>query len=704
MAEKKVIEVEIQDNTKSLKSQYKDAVTELQKLSATYGETSMEAIKAAKAAAELKDRIEDTNDLIKTQKGEGAFIAVGKSIQAASSGLAAYEGALGLIGVESEELQKTMLRVQSAMALAQGLEGLEDAGRAFKTLGATIKSTTLFTTAYNFVMGISNKETATNVLVTEADTTAKVGLTGATGVLSTVTGGATTAMKLFRVALIATGIGAIIVLIGLLIANFDKVTAVVQKLSGYVIKAYDYFDNLGTGIKVLVGIFFPFIGVVYGAIKALEYFNVIDTKNERDMSARHVANIKRIDKELAKREEAKKARKKAYDEETGNIDRQIKLLEAQGKSTEALEKLQLKRSLTNQRELIKEARLNLQILRATNIGGVNDQMIEETLTAIAQMKQAILNTETDIQISRIETTKVTKTQAETNKELAKTLEDLTQKNTQYGLSEQELLKLNKLKTDALIQEQFLKSTDKDKEKQRTDALLANEIDYGNQLNALRKKEVSDLDTLKTTSAKDGIAQLVATKTTELQIEKDTADKKVVIEKESTEKQIALQNNLRQSRLKMTADAFTAIGDLVGSFNTKNDKDARKQFQIQKAFNLGAAITNTAMAVTGALTAGGNPIKLATGAQFVEAGIAATVGLANVAKIASTQFGSNSGGGGGGDVPTPNSTFNPSFNVVGNSGINQLAGIQQQPVKAYITTGEVSTALSLERNTLQKTTF
>jgi hypothetical protein len=417
-----------------------------------------------------------------------------------------------------------------------------------------------------------------------------------------------------------------------------------------------------------------------------------------------VANIKRIDKELAKREEAKKARKKAYDEETGNIDRQIKLLEAQGKSTEALEKLQLKRSLTNQRELIKEARLNLQILRATNIGGVNDQMIEETLTAIAQMKQAILNTETDIQISRIETTKVTKTQAETNKELAKTLEDLTQKNTQYGLSEQELLKLNKLKTDALIQEQFLKSTDKDKEKQRTDALLANEIDYGNQLNALRKKEVSDLDTLKTTSAKDGIAQLVATKTTELQIEKDTADKKVVIEKESTEKQIALQNNLRQSRLKMTADAFTAIGDLVGSFNTKNDKDARKQFQIQKAFNLGAAITNTAMAVTGALTAGGNPIKLATGAQFVEAGIAATVGLANVAKIASTQFGSNSGGGGGGDVPTPNSTFNPSFNVVGNSGINQLAGIQQQPVKAYITTGEVSTALSLERNTLQKTTF
>jgi hypothetical protein len=58
-------------------------------------------------------------------------------------------------------------------------------------------------------------------------------------------------MKLFRLALIATGIGAIIVLIGALIANFDKVTKVVSTLTGYVVKAYDYFDNLGTSIFVL---------------------------------------------------------------------------------------------------------------------------------------------------------------------------------------------------------------------------------------------------------------------------------------------------------------------------------------------------------------------------------------------------------------------------------------------------------------------
>jgi hypothetical protein len=693
--EKKVIEIEVKDNSKTLKQQYKEAVQEVQKLAQAFGETSVEVQNAAKRAAELKDQIEDVNDAIQAQKGEGAFIALGKSLSSVASGFSAVEGAMGLVGAESEDVQKAMLRVQSAMALAQGLEGLEDAGRAFKQLGAVVKSTTVYTTLYNFVMGVSNKETATNVALTEADTTAKVGLTGATGGLSVVTGTATTAMKLFRMALIATGIGAIVVLVGLLIANFDKVTKVVTTLSGYVVKAYDYFDNLGTAIKVLIGIFFPFIGVVYGAIKALEYFNIIDTKNERDQNERHIANMKRVDKSLAKQEQAKKARKKAYDEETGNIDRQIKLLEAQGKSTEALEKLQLKRSLTNQRELIKEARLNLQILRATNIGGVNDEMIEETKTAIAEMKQAILNTETDIQIARIESAKVTKDEVEKNKDLAKTLEDLTEKNKQYGLSEKELLLLSKLKTDALIQEQFLKSTDKDKEKQRTDALLANETDYNNQLNAIRKKEALDYETLKTTSAKDGIAQLVTTRTAELQIEKDTADKKRKLD----EDEIARKKRLRNTQVQLAADAFGAIGQLIESFNAKDEASARRQFKISKAFNLAAALTNTYLAVTGALTAGGNPIKLATGQQFVEAGIAGTVGLANVVKIASTQFGGG-GGGGGVDVPNPSSIIAPNLNVVGNTGINQLATLQQQPVKAYVVSNDITSAQQFDMKVQQ----
>ena len=644
MAEKKVIEIEIQDNSKTLKQQYKEAVLEVQKLADAFGATSVEVQNASKRAAELKDQIEDVNDAIQAQKGEGAFIALGKSVSAVANGFSAVQGAMGLVGVESEEVQQAMLRVQSAMALAQGLEGLEDAGRAFKQLGAVVKSTTIFTTAYNFVMGISNKETATNVGLTEADTVAKTGLSASTVGLTTATGGATTAMKLFRLALIATGIGAIIVLVGLLIANFDKVTKVVTKLSGYVIKAYDYFDNLGVAIKVLIGIFFPFIGVIYGAIKALEYFNIIDTKNERNMSARHEANMRRVDKSLAKREKERVARKKAYDEETGNIDRQIKLLEAQGKSTEALEKLQLKRSLANQRELIKEARLNLQILRATNLGGVNDEMIEETKTAIAEMKQAILNTETDIQIARIETgKKAVDTVKKTNEEL-------------YIIDDSEM---------------------KRREAQR-------KMDEENLALYL-----GDMTKAETQSAKDGIAQLVATRTTELEIEKNTADKKLAIEK-------SLQEHKAELRQKDFDLALQGIGVIKSIF--ERSKGVQKAAVIaESAIGIAKIITSTQAANAAAIAKysaipGGQAFSAAEIARNrIGAGIGIAANLTATAKAlqalggGSAPSGGGDLGGGGGGVIAPN------LNVVGNTGINQLATLQQQPVKAYVVSNDITSA-------------
>ena len=154
---------------------------------------------------------------------------------------------------------------------------------------------------------------------------------------------------------------------------------------------------------------------------------------------------------------------------------------------------------------------------------------------------------------------------------------------------------------------------------------------------------------------------------------------------------------------MAASAFDALGSLAGAFSAKNETDARKQFKVQKAFNIASAITNTALAVTGALTAGGNPIKLATGMQFVEAGIAAISGAAAVANIAKTQF-----NGGGTDTPAPptggGGVSAPNFNIVGNSGINQLAELGGQPIQAYVVSGEVTSAQALDRNRIQNATF
>ncbi len=190
----------------------------------------------------------------------------------------------------------------------------------------------------------------------------------------------------------------------------------------------------------------------------------------------------------------------------------------------------------------------------------------------------------------------------------------------------------------------------------------------------------------------------------LQLKYQEKDKEIKDKYDAEELQRKIE--LRQKTLELAGSAFGALSELAGSFNTKNEKDARKQFQVQKAFNLAAAITNTGMAVTGALTAGGNPIKLATGMQFVEAGIAATVGAANIIKIANSRFGGGAGGGGNTDVPNPaaGGGMTAQFNTIGTSGINQLATLQQQPVQAYVVSGEVTSAQSLDRNRVQNATL
>ena len=131
MAEK--IELEV-TGFGSLKAQLKEANMEVQKLVQQFGETSPQVAKAAQRAAELKDQIDDANDAVSAFTGAGKFQAIGKAIQGVAGGFAVVQGAMGLVGAESKDLEKTMLKVQSALALTQGLSALEDVGRAFGTL------------------------------------------------------------------------------------------------------------------------------------------------------------------------------------------------------------------------------------------------------------------------------------------------------------------------------------------------------------------------------------------------------------------------------------------------------------------------------------------------------------------------------------------------------------------------------------------
>jgi len=176
-------------------------------------------------------------------------------------------------------------------------------------------------------------------------------------------------------------------------------------------------------------------------------------------------------------------------------------------------------------------------------------------------------------------------------------------------------------------------------------------------------------------------------------QEEALSKKII---ESQQKVEQHQKEILAKRVQMTSNALGALSDLTMAFNAKSETAAKNQFRINKAFSLSQAIINTYQAVNAALTAGGNPAKLATGAQFVEAGIALTAGLANVIKIQQTQFQgtSQSGGGGGLNVPSSSGTTAPSpanFAFLGNQP-NQ----QQPPLQAYVVGTQVSSNLEAQQ--------
>ena len=168
-----------------------------------------------------------------------------------------------------------------------------------------------------------------------------------------------------------------------------------------------------------------------------------------------------------------------------------------------------------------------------------------------------------------------------------------------------------------------------------------------------------------------------------------------------EKQLAQQN--KELKIKMASEAFSVIQGVADLFAQGNEADQKKAFELNKAVNIGQAIMNTAQGVTAALSGGGNLGKVATGLNFVEAGLIGTIGALNIAKIANTQF-QGGGNNGGGNTPTATAPRTPSFDIIQAQPQMQLGALQQQPIKAYVVSGEVSTAQALDRNRVRNATF
>lgn len=126
---------------RDLKKEIKDAQGDVVAMSEKFGATSEQARNAAQRVAELQDNLADAKALTDTFNPDKKFVALGQSLQGVLGGFTALTGAMGLLGVESEDVQKQLLKVQSAMAFSQGLNQVGDSIQSFKNLGKSIVDT-----------------------------------------------------------------------------------------------------------------------------------------------------------------------------------------------------------------------------------------------------------------------------------------------------------------------------------------------------------------------------------------------------------------------------------------------------------------------------------------------------------------------------------------------------------------------------------
>lgn len=182
---------QVENKTKSLKAQLK----EMKALLASGTLDNAQFNKLAREAGELEDKIGDVSAKVKTLASDTKNIdTLISATQGLVGGFSAVQGITAMLGTDNEALQQTMVKLQGSMTALSGIQAVANTLQkesAFMTGLSTIKTT---------AQAVANKFLTATTLESVAATYA------------------------LRGALIASGIGAIVVLIGVAVSAMDKFT------------------------------------------------------------------------------------------------------------------------------------------------------------------------------------------------------------------------------------------------------------------------------------------------------------------------------------------------------------------------------------------------------------------------------------------------------------------------------------------------
>jgi hypothetical protein len=656
--EKKTVIIEVQTE---------DGVKQLDRLSAKFDEVYGDVLPLTASIGELEDQLyqmalegkrgteefnllaQEAGRLKKTLQQvdlevDGLSMTTANKLGGALGGVTAgfelVQGAMGAMGAESEKVQEALLKVQSAMAMAQGVQGLKESAASFKALGASAASA---------FQGMSS---------------------GA---------------KVFA----ATGIGLLITAVGYLVANFDTLkdsfsgVSAEQKALNSTMGDYKKGaeDAIAETNNVKVAFDLARDGVI-SKEQALQTYN--DTLGDSFGQAKNLNEAEKLFRDktdayiqatalraqanalltLAAQESAKALTSQMEDQRTLGDDIKVGFVQALGFSG-ATADIGKKQQEQRRAEAKKTAEANAKIFQ---------QEAENLLKQAANVEKTNkIKSESDIKYDAEAAQRRKDAAAKAKEARDKAIEDKYAQNA----AELEAYK-RRLEEERGMQE----AEDAWKLEQETTAKAEQDAKY--------EKERADEE---------------AASAFKIQLwEREAAEKERI---EKAQQSIAVRN--KQFAIENAEETFQFISDLATIFEGKSEESQRRAFKIRKASSIAQTTIETYKAAQSAYASQivpGDPTSPVRGA--IAASFAIASGLVKVKSIAATQFegggGASGGSGGASGAPSLPASNPAQFNIVGNSGTNQLNGLGGGTMKAYVVSGDVTSAQSLERNKITTATL
>jgi len=241
---------------------YKAQVMELKQILPTL--SGQEYVDAQAKLAHLTDAMGDQQAQIKLLASDTrALDTTMQGLQLGVGVFAGLQGASALFGEQSADVEKALLKVNGAMAVLQSLQAIQN---TLDTESGFVNSVKLYwkqlfvkeTIKEAVVTEVSVAAQETDILVKEQSTIASKAAAAGQAIYSFAVGASTGALRIFKLALAATGIGVAILALGLLVANFDKIKKAIMENS----------EGFQTFKKVLLFISPP-IYLIIGAFEAI---------------------------------------------------------------------------------------------------------------------------------------------------------------------------------------------------------------------------------------------------------------------------------------------------------------------------------------------------------------------------------------------------------------------------------------------------